>query len=123
MGYSPDIRYSPEYRWREPPCVIAAPRRNVLTHYRRVTSSLFGELSLRVFHWKPPTTRPIRVGMRYFFHIVDRYGLFPDKTGVEHADQGSAVRHARNIAAELAKAGEFFRSSIVFVSRDGATNQ
>lgn len=59
--------------------------------------------------------------MRYFFHIVDRYGLFPDKTGVEHADQGSAVRHARNIAVELAKAGEFFRAGIVFVSRDGVT--
>jgi hypothetical protein len=59
--------------------------------------------------------------MRYFFHIVDRYGLFPDRTGVEHPDQGSAARHARAIAAELAKAGEFFRSSIVFVSRDGAT--
>jgi hypothetical protein len=57
--------------------------------------------------------------VRYFFHIVDRYGLFPDRTGVEHAYQNSAVRHARDIAAELAKAGEFFRSSIVFVSRDG----
>lgn len=60
-----------------------------------------------------------RVGVRYFFHIVDRYGLFPDRTGFEHADQGSAVRHARNIAAELAKAGELFRSSVVFVSRNG----
>jgi len=57
--------------------------------------------------------------VRYFFHIVDRYGLFPDWNGFEHADQASAVLHARNIAAELAKAGEFFRSSVVFVSRDG----
>jgi hypothetical protein len=57
--------------------------------------------------------------MRYFFHIVDRYGLFPDRTGFEHADHGSAALHAGNIAAELAKAGELFRSSIVFVSRDG----
>lgn len=60
-----------------------------------------------------------RLGVRYFFHIVDRYGLFPDRTGFEHADQGSAVRHARSIAAELAKAGELFRSSVVFVSRNG----
>ena len=57
--------------------------------------------------------------MRYFFHIVDRYGLFLDRTGFEHADQGSAALHAQNIAAELAKAGEFFRSSVVFVSQDG----
>jgi hypothetical protein len=56
--------------------------------------------------------------MRYFFHIVDRYGLFPDRIGVEHGDQGSAVRHARNIATELAKAGELCRSGIVIVSRD-----
>jgi len=57
--------------------------------------------------------------VRYFFHIVDRYGLFPDSTGFEHADQCSAARHAKNIAAELAKAGELFRSSVVFVSHRG----
>jgi hypothetical protein len=60
--------------------------------------------------------------MRYFFHIVDRYGLFPDGTGCEHADQGSAVVHARNIAAELAKAGALFQSSVVFVSRNRVTS-
>ncbi|GLR84449.1 DUF6894 family protein [Bradyrhizobium iriomotense] len=58
--------------------------------------------------------------MRYFFHIVDRYGLFPDRTGCEHADQDAALEHARRIAAELAKTGEFFRSSFVFVARAAA---
>jgi hypothetical protein len=59
--------------------------------------------------------RPKSGGMRYFFHIVDRYGLSPDPTGCEHADQDAAILHARRIAAELAKAGEFFRPSFVLV--------
>jgi hypothetical protein len=54
--------------------------------------------------------------MRYFFHIVDKYGLFPDGIGCELADQDAAILHARPIAAELAKAGEFFRFSVVFVA-------
>jgi hypothetical protein len=54
--------------------------------------------------------------MRYFFHIVDKYGLSPDGTGCECADQDAAVLHARRIAAELAKAGEFFRASFVLVA-------
>jgi hypothetical protein len=54
--------------------------------------------------------------MRYFFHIVDKHGLFPDRTGCEHGDTNAAVRHAERIAAELAKAGEFFRSSFVLVA-------
>jgi hypothetical protein len=54
--------------------------------------------------------------MRYFFHIVDKYGLSPDRTGWEHADQDAAVLLAKRIAAELAKAGEFFRSSFVLVA-------
>jgi hypothetical protein len=58
--------------------------------------------------------------MRYFFHIVDRYGLFPDWIGCEHADQDAALEHARRIAAELAKTGEFFRSSFVFVAQAAA---
>ncbi|MGV7212298.1 DUF6894 family protein [Bradyrhizobium sp. UFLA05-112] len=58
--------------------------------------------------------------MRYFFHIVDRYGLFPDLTGCEHADLDAALEHARRLAAELAKTGEFFRSSFVFVARAAA---
>jgi len=54
--------------------------------------------------------------MRYFFHIVDKYGLAPDRIGCELADQDAAILHARRIAAELAKAGEFFRFSVVFVA-------
>lgn len=54
--------------------------------------------------------------MRYFFHIVDKYGLFPYEIGCELADQDAAILHARRIAAELAKAGEFFRFSVVFVA-------
>ena len=41
--------------------------------------------------------------MRYFFHIVDRYGLSPDLTGCEHASRDAAVVHARRIATELGK--------------------
>jgi hypothetical protein len=54
--------------------------------------------------------------MRYFFHIVDKYGLSPDGIGCELADQDAAILHARRIAAELAKAGEFFHFSVVFVA-------
>jgi hypothetical protein len=43
--------------------------------------------------------------MRYFLHIVDRYGLFPDWTGCEHADRDAALE------------SELFRSSFVFVAR------
>ena len=55
--------------------------------------------------------------MRYFFHIVDRHGLFPDGTGYEYPDQDAAVLHATRIASELARAGEFFRSSFVLIAR------
>jgi hypothetical protein len=54
--------------------------------------------------------------MRYFFHIVDRYGLFPDGIGFECADRHAAFEHAERIAAELAKAGEFFRAGAVLVT-------
>jgi hypothetical protein len=54
--------------------------------------------------------------MRYFFHIVDKYGLSPDGIGCELADQDAANLHARRIAAELARAGEFCRFSVVFVA-------
>jgi hypothetical protein len=54
--------------------------------------------------------------MRYFFHIVDRYGLFPDMIGFDRADRNSAVLHAERIAAELARGGEFFRSGAVLVT-------
>ena len=55
--------------------------------------------------------------MRFFFHIVDKYGLSPDNIGCDHANQDAAILHAQRIAAELAKAGEFFRSSVVLVAR------
>lgn len=58
--------------------------------------------------------------MRYFFHIVDKYGLCPDGTGCECADQDAAALHAGRIAAELAKAGELFRASFVLVSGTAA---
>ncbi|OAE97682.1 hypothetical protein AYJ54_34675 [Bradyrhizobium centrolobii] len=54
--------------------------------------------------------------MRFFFHIADRYGLSADGIGHEYAEQGAAVLHARRIAAELAKAGELFRGSVVLVA-------
>lgn len=66
--------------------------------------------------WKSAAVRPIPAGMRFYFHIVDKYGLSPDGTGCEHTDQDAAVLHARRIAAELAKAGEFFRSGVVLVA-------
>jgi hypothetical protein len=58
--------------------------------------------------------------MRYFFHIVDKYGLSPDLTGCEQASRDAAVVHARHIAAELAKGGEFCRQSFVLVGNDCA---
>ena len=61
--------------------------------------------------------------MRYFFHIVDKYGLSPDRTGCEHANQDAAVLHAKCIATELAKAGEFFRSSFVLVAGCRSRNE
>jgi hypothetical protein len=54
--------------------------------------------------------------MRYFFHIVDKYGLSPDGVGCEFADQAAAILHARRIATEMAKAGEFFRFGVVLVA-------
>ncbi|WP_426616159.1 DUF6894 family protein [Bradyrhizobium sp. McL0616] len=54
--------------------------------------------------------------MHYFFHIVDKYGLCPDGTGHEYADQDAAALHARRLATELAKAGEFFRAGFVLVA-------
>ncbi|MDF0519384.1 hypothetical protein P0R31_19290 [Bradyrhizobium yuanmingense] len=54
--------------------------------------------------------------MRYYFHIVDKYGLTPDGIGCEYSDQDAAVLHARRIAAELAKAGEFCRAGVVLLA-------
>ncbi|MFC4918354.1 MULTISPECIES: hypothetical protein [Bradyrhizobium] len=37
--------------------------------------------------------------------------------GCDHVNHDAAVLHAQRIAAELAKAGEFFRAGVVFVAR------
>ena len=36
--------------------------------------------------------------MRFFFHIVDKYGLCPDGIGCDHASDDAAVLHAQRIA-------------------------
>jgi len=54
--------------------------------------------------------------MRFFFHIADKYGLSPDGIGCEYADQAAAIRQARYLADELAKAGEFSRGSVVLIA-------
>jgi len=58
--------------------------------------------------------------MRYFFHIVDRYGLFQDMIGFACATRNDAARHAEHMAAELAKAGELFRAAFVLVTHSAA---
>ncbi|RXT54324.1 hypothetical protein B5V03_01120 [Bradyrhizobium betae] len=54
--------------------------------------------------------------MRYFFHIVDKYGLCRDGMGYDYANQEAAVLHAKRIAVELAKAGELCRTSFVLIA-------
>jgi hypothetical protein len=66
--------------------------------------------------WKPTAVQSNPAGMRFYFHIVDKYGLSPDEVGCEHAGQDAAVLHASRIAAELEKAGEFFRTCVVLVA-------
>ncbi len=51
-------------------------------------------------------------GMRFFFHIADKYGVSTDGIGCEYAGQDAAVLHASRLAAELAK-----RGSVVLVAR------
>ena len=53
--------------------------------------------------------------MRYFFHIFDGPKVFPDEDGNRLSSPELAIRQARALAAELSKAGEFCRSSFVFV--------
>jgi hypothetical protein len=55
--------------------------------------------------------------MRFFFHIADKYGVSADGIGHDYADQDAAVLHAQRLATELARAGEFFRGSVVLVAR------
>lgn len=56
--------------------------------------------------------------MRFFFHIADRYGVSPDGIGCEFIEQDAAVLHAKRLAAELAKSGEFCRGGFVLVARN-----
>jgi hypothetical protein len=53
--------------------------------------------------------------MRYFFHICDGPKVFPDEVGKQLCSEEKAIDQARCLAAELRKAGEFCRSSLVFV--------
>jgi hypothetical protein len=53
--------------------------------------------------------------MRYFFHIFDGPKVFPDEDGNRLSSPELAIRQAKVLAAELSKAGEFCRSSFVFV--------
>jgi Domain of unknown function (DUF6894) len=53
--------------------------------------------------------------MRYFFHICDGAKVFPDEAGERLSGPEQAIDHARRLAAELTKAGEFCRSNLVFV--------
>jgi hypothetical protein len=53
--------------------------------------------------------------MRYFFHIVDGSKVFPDEVGNRLSGPEAAILHAKVIAAELSRAGEFCRSNLVLV--------
>jgi hypothetical protein len=53
--------------------------------------------------------------MRYFFHIWDGQKVFPDEVGERLSSPEQAIDQARFLAAELRKAGEFCRSSVVLV--------
>jgi hypothetical protein len=53
--------------------------------------------------------------MRYFFHILNGQKVFPDEVGSSLSSHEVAIAQARFMAVELAKAGEFHRSHLVFV--------
>lgn len=60
--------------------------------------------------------------MRYFFHIVGGSELFPDELGRSLLTLESAKRHAKVLADELRKGGDFCGSSLVrVVDEDGST--
>ena len=54
--------------------------------------------------------------MRYFFHICDGPKVFPDEVGERLSSAEEAKDQAKCLAAELSKAGELCRSSLVFVA-------
>jgi hypothetical protein len=60
--------------------------------------------------------------MRYFFHIVGGSELFPDELGRSLPTLESAKRHAKVLADELRKGGDFCGPSLVrVVDEDGNT--
>jgi hypothetical protein len=60
--------------------------------------------------------------MRYFFNIVGGSELFPDELGRSLPTLESAKRHAKVLADELRKGGDFCGSSLVrVVDEDGNT--
>ena len=60
-------------------------------------------------------SNPASYAMQYFFHIRDGHKVYPDEVGICLPSHDAAIAQARFIAAELAKAGEFHRSHLVFV--------
>ena len=60
--------------------------------------------------------------MRYFFHIFDGPKVFPDEDGIRLSSPELAIRQAKVLAVELSKAGEFCRSSFVFVLDENGKN-
>jgi len=67
----------------------------------------------RLNYWK---------AMRYFFHIFHGPKVFPDEDGNRLSSPELAIRQARVLAVELSKAGEFCRSSFVFVLDENGKN-
>jgi uncharacterized membrane protein len=60
-------------------------------------------------------SNPTSDAMRYFFHICDGQTVYPDEVGISLSSHEAAIAQARFLAAELTKAGEFHRSSLVCV--------
>jgi hypothetical protein len=69
------------------------------------------QLIFRVVLWRC-------VVARYFFRIVDGSEIFADEIGKSFSDSEEAINHARCLAAELSKAGDFCRSNLVLVVDD-----
>jgi hypothetical protein len=53
-----------------------------------------------------------------FFHILDGSEIFADELGKSFSNSEEAINHARCLAAELSKAGDFCRSNLVLVVDD-----
>jgi hypothetical protein len=78
--------------------------------YRNLPETLLTDLSLVA------SRRSIYCdAMRYFFHIVGGSKLFPDELGRNLLTLESAKRHAKVLAEELRKGGDFCGSCFVRV--------